>query len=385
VAAAAATPLWGQEYRLALGADVAYDDNILRLSSNVSPSDVGLGNRPRGSPIYRAYVDASAEIPVSRQVFGVRLIGNVFKFSEYSYLDYSALNGGLTWRWQAGDLWNGLVSYEHTKDLAPFIDFSPIVQDLRTLDAARVTAEYWLHPSWRLYAGGAYTDGTNSSDLLKPSDFRVYTGELGVTYRGVGDNYIRGLVAYSDGEYPNREPGSPFGAEYNQVDFGLDVLWNFSDKTSLYGRAAYTDRHYPNASGRDFGGPTGNLTFNWGLTGRTAIKFDLRREISPWEDVSGRFYITDAVGVAPSWEITSVLRLEAGYEYWRRTYPNEGILNVPARNDTLNFARVALKWTPARSWLVRVGYQWSTRDSNVPLVDFRDNLFLATVEFSLNR
>jgi hypothetical protein len=191
-------------------------------------------------------------------------------------------------------------------------------------------------------------------------------------------------LIYSTGEYPNRIVGDPFGTEYSQYDLGVDVLWNFTDRTSLYGRVAYTDRRYSDVSGRDFNGPTGNLVFNWGLTGKTAIRFDLRREIGLWEDLAGRYYVTTIAGVTPVWDITAALRLEASYEHWRRTYPNEGVTNLPEREDNLDFARVMLRWTPARSWLLRVGYQWSTRDSNFPLADFRDNLYFATVQFAFN-
>lgn len=379
-----ATPAFAQEYQLATGVDLAYDDNILRLPSNVAPAQVGVGDRSRGSMIYRAYVSADAKIPVGRQEFVLNLVGNAFWFPEYSYLDYNALNGGVTWNWAAGERWSGIASYTHTKAIAPFIDFTPVAQNLRTLDTARVTAEYWLHPSWRPYVGATWTDATSSYAPLQPGDTRIYAGDFGVKYQGAGDNSIRGFVEYSRGEFPNRLVGDPFGTEYDQYDFGVDLLWFFTDRSNLYGKVAYTDRQYPNATGRDFNGPTGNLTFNWGLTGKTAVRFDLRRELGLWEDIATRYYITDVVGITPTWDITAALRLEASYEHWRRTYPNEGVTTLPEREDSLDFARVVLRWTPSRSWLVRVGYQWSTRDSNVPLADFTDNLLFATVQFALN-
>lgn len=379
-----ATSALAQEYQLAAGVDLAHDDNILRLPSNVSPSQVGVGDRSRSSMIYRAYVSADAKVPVGRQEFLLNLVGNAYWVPEYSYLDYNALNGGLTWNWQAGERWSGIASYQHTKAIAPFIDFSPIAQNLRTLDTARVTAEYWLHPSWRPYVGATWTDATSSYAPFQPGDTRIYAGDVGVKYQGAGENSIRGFVEYSRGDFPNRLEGDPFGTEYDQYDFGVDLLWFITDRTNLYGKVAYTDRQYPNASGRDFNGPTGNLTFNWGLTGKTAVRFDLRRELGLWEDVATRYYITDVVGITPTWDITAALRLEASYEHWRREYPNDGVTALPEREDNLDFARVALRWTPSRSWLLRVGYQWSTRDSNVPLADFNDNLIFATVQYALN-
>lgn len=384
VLAAAAAPAWAQEYELAVGVDPAYDDNIMRLPSNVSPSQVGAGDRSRGSAIYRGYFSANAKVPVGRQEFELNLVGNAFKFSEYSYLDYNALNGSFAWRWQAGERWSGLAYYEHVKTIAPFIDFTPVVRNLRTYDMARVTAEYWLHPSWRPYVGASWTDATSSYEPAQPGDVRVYAGELGVKYQAAGDNNIRGVFTYSSGEYPNRIVGDPFGTEYSQYDVGVDMLWNFTDRSSLYGRVAYTDRQYSDASGRDFSGPTGNVVFNWGVTGKTAIRFDLRREIGLWEDLAGRYYVTTVAGITPVWDISAALRLEASYEHWWRSYPNEGVTTLPEREDNLDFARVVLRWTPTRNWLLRVGYQWSQRDSNFPLADFRDNLYFATVQFAFN-
>ena len=384
LASLAAAPAWGQEYQLSVGVDPAYDDNVLRLPSNVSPAQVGVGDRSRGSMIYRAYAAANAKVPVGRQEFEVNLIGNAYKVSEYSYLDYTALNGNAAWKWQAGERWSGVAFYEHVKAIAPFIDFTPVAQNLRTLDTARVTAEYWLHPSWRPYVGATWTDARSSYAPLQPGDTQIYAGDIGLKYQGAGENNIRGFVEYSRGEFPNRIAGDPFGTEYDQYDFGVDTLWFLTDRTNLYGKVAYTDRQYPGASSRDFNGPTGNLTFNWGLTGKTAVRFDLRREIGLWEDIATRYYITEVAGITPTWDITAALRLEASYEHWRRNYPTEGVTALPEREDTLDFARVQVRWTPSRSWLLRLGYQWSTRDSNFPLVDFNDNLFFGTIQFSLN-
>lgn len=384
LASLAAAPAWGQEYQLSVGVDPAYDDNVLRLPSNVSPAQVGVGDRSRGSMIYRAYAAANAKVPVGRQEFEFNVIGNAYKVSEYSYLDYTALNGNAAWKWQAGERWSGVAFYEHVKAIAPFIDFTPVAQNLRTLDTARVTAEYWLHPSWRPYVGATWTDARSSYAPLQPGDTQIYAGDIGLKYQGAGENNIRGFVEYSRGEFPNRIAGDPFGTEYDQYDFGVDTLWFLTDRTNLYGKVAYTDRQYPGASNRDFNGPTGNLTFNWGLTGKTAVRFDLRREIGLWEDIATRYYITEVAGITPTWDITAALRLEASYEHWRRNYPTEGVTALPEREDTLDFARVQVRWTPSRSWLLRLGYQWSTRDSNFPLVDFNDNLFFGTIQFSLN-
>jgi len=78
------------------------------------------------------------------------------------------------------------------------------------------------------------------------------------------------------------------------------------------------------------------------------------------------------------------VRLETSYERWWRQYLGNPIgptLGLPQRDDDLSFARFGAQWTPTRNWLLRVGYQWSSRNSNYQTFNFDDNIVFGNVEF----
>ena len=60
----------------------------------------------------------------------------------------------------------------------------------------------------------------------------------------------------------------------------------------------------------------------------------------------------------------------------------EVLLTFPHIEDQLNFVRAGAIWTPTRNWLVRLGVQWSNRDSNRSGFDFSgDTVVFGTIQF----
>jgi exopolysaccharide biosynthesis operon protein EpsL len=374
----------GRRFRFAVGTDIAHDDNVFRLPAGFTTGTLGATGRTNQSTIARVYAQGNIDVPVSRQRFLAQATANAYSFSGLSYLNYNSLDFRGAWLWQAGNLWRGELRYDHLKGLTPFIDGRPVVQNLRTLDYAVATAEYSLTPRWSLTMGANGYDASNSDIGYQPANVRQATGELGVKYFGSGPNYIQALGAYSRGKYPDRIATPQFDDEYDQMDLGVEVFYGVSDLSFARGRLNYTSRTYPNVSERDFSGPTGRVEFVWGISPKTGINFNARRELGVFEDITTSYTLTDIVAVAPWWEVFPRVRLEATYERWWREYRGDPFALAAGRalrEDDLSFVRFGVQWTPTRNWLLRIAYQYSTRDSNYPEFSFDDNLVFGTVEF----
>ena len=370
---------------VAVGLDAGHDDNVFRLPSGESTTGIGAPGRPNSSTITRLYGQANLDLSAGRQRYLAQLTISDYRFSGLSYLNYTAPEFRGAWLWQAGERWQGEITYNHLQSIASFLDTRPFERNLQTLDYASASAEYALTPNWRVGGTVIGYDADNSAEASRAADVQQLTGEFGVRYLATDGNYIRAFGAVSSGDYPNRTASALFDDSYDQTDVGADVLYRLSDISWLRGRIGYTSREYPNVSARDFGGVTGRLDFVWGISPKTSIDFNVRRELGVFETPDSSYYVTTAIGIAPTWQVLPKLRLEAAYEHWWREYLGEpatiaGLL--PQREDQLNFVRAGAVWTPTRNWLVRLGVQWSNRDSNRSAFDFSsDTVVFGTVQF----
>jgi exopolysaccharide biosynthesis operon protein EpsL len=376
----------GSRYRMSAGTDLVYDDNVFRLPSGVSTSAVGASGRSNTSVIGRAFVQGNFDLPYSRQRFLAEVQANYYTFSNLRYLDYAALNMRGAWLWRAGDQLSGTLRYERLQGLADFIDVRPTVQNIRSLDTAAGSAEYALTPRWAVSGGLISYQAKNNDSGFKVGNVDQSTVELGLRYLATGTNYIRGFAASSKGRYPNRVVTATQDDRYTQNEFGVEALYALSERTSGRARLGYTTRHNPTVSARNFSGLTGRGEWIWGVSAITSVAFTARREIGVFEDVSTNFMVTNAIAIAPRWDVTPSIRLEAAYERWLREFKGDVVgapAGQPQRSDTIDFLRLSAGWTATRNLRLRTGVQWSHRSSNLPLLDFTSNVLFVSAEYRL--
>jgi exopolysaccharide biosynthesis operon protein EpsL len=374
-----------RRFWLGAGIDIARDDNVFRLPEGSSTAAVGAAGRTNSSTITRAYGQVNADVNVGAQRLLAQFSLSDYRFSGLSYLDYVSPEFRGSWRWRLGSNWSGEVNYNHLKLMASFLDTRPIAQNLQTLDYLNATGEYAISPRWRIGGGLIGYTAKNSADFARAGNSQQITEEIGLKYMTTERYYVRGFASASQGSYPNRTASATFDDEYSQTDAGIDVLYGVSDISSLRGRVGYTSRSYPNVKQRDFSGATGRLDFVWGLSPKTALDFNVRRELGVFEVADASYYVTTAAGVAARWEFLPRFRLEAGYERWWREYLGEPAAvagTVVQRKDELDFIRAGVTWNATRNWFARLGVQRSTRDSNRNDFDFkRDTVIFGTVQF----
>jgi exopolysaccharide biosynthesis operon protein EpsL len=387
-AIAAAPPAGALEedtWTFGVGGGLAYDDNLLRLPSDASPARLGVGDRPRGTWVMNGFARVAFDGRASRQRFRGFVQGNLYRFGDYSYLDWQGVDLNATWLWEAGNRWNGTLAYDRVEFLSGLADFTALVQNLRSVETARANAEYWLHPRWRLTGGFTGTFLRNSSAALRGTNLDQYAYGAGFKYVSTQQNFVVFGARYTRGEYPERAaPSFIADNRFTQYDVGVDLSWAVGGKAELLGNIAYTRRELPNIPSRDFSGPTGNLRLVWRASGKTGIDALLQRGIGAVDDVTANYIVTDTARLAPYWLASDKVRLDAYYQYQRRDYQGDpGLVSgLPQREDRLRFAGLGARWQPSRNWQVGLNYVYSTRSSNYPSLDFTDNTLSATVQFA---
>ncbi len=381
----------GSRYRLAVGSDMAYDDNIYRVPGNQSRVVVTPGvSYSNSGRIGRYYAQGNIDLPVSRQRFLGQVTGSVYRFPDHSYLDYEAIDFRGGWLWEVGDSLKGMLRYDHQRGLADFIDVQPVAQNVRTYQNWLGSAEYSVTPRWALTGSVNGYQSKNGDRGYAAGDLRQRTTELGLKYYATGANYVRALYAVTDGRYPSRVQTIDVDDEFEQREIGGEARYQVSEATNFIGRYVRTRREFPDVPRNNQEKPNWRLDFNWGISPKTRLNVNTRREYGIFEfvDLTSPTRILSApslntiYGVAPSWDIVPTVRLELSYERWRRELP--GL--TATRTDRLEFLRLSARWNPNRNWLARVGVLQSSRDSTAKDVNgislnFTDRVVYGTVEY----
>jgi hypothetical protein len=369
----------GSRYRLAVGTDMAFDNNIYRAPRR-GPEVLYQGTLyPYEGWISRYYAQGNIDLPVSRQRFLGQVSGSAYQFREHGYLNYTALDYRVGWLWEAGDRLKGVLRYEHQDGLADFIDVRPFTKNVRTYENWIANAEYSVTPRWVLTGGFTGYNAKNGDPGFAPGDLRQTMTEVGVKYNATGLNFIKVFYAMADGKYPNRVQTRTLDDQFEQRDIGVGGLYQITDATNFVGRYVLTRREFPDVPANNQTKPNWRIDFNWAFSPKTAINLNTRKEYGVFEDalVTSSAYLNTVYGIAPWWEIVPTVRLELAYERWQRDISEL----TPPRSDDLSFWRLSARWTPTRDWLARIGLLQSKRSSTVDTLNFTDRVVYGTVEY----
>ena len=376
----------GSRYRLAVGSDMAYDNNVYRVPGKASQVLVAPGvSYSNTAWIRRYYAQGNIDLPVSRQRFLGQVSGSAYRFEGHSYLDYESIDYRAGWLWEVGDSLKGVLRYDRQRGLADFIDVRPTTQNVRTYENWLASAEYGVTPRWALTGALGGYQAKNGDRGFAPGDLRQRMTEVGLKYNATGANYVRGLYAVANGRYPNRVQTIDVDDEFTQRDVGVEALYQISDATNFTGRYVRTRREFPDVPRNNQERPNWRVDFNWALSPKTALNLNTRQEYGIFEFVdptnTARILsapsLSTVYGVAPWWEVVPTIRIELSYERWRRAFP--GLTTT--RTDKLEFVRLSARWMPNRDWLGRIGVLQSRRDSTVDSFDFTDRVVYGTAEY----
>jgi hypothetical protein len=409
----------GDVVKFTLGAGVAYDDNIFRLPSSQNP-DPRAGTTSRGDTIFTLNAGATVNKDISRQ--NVVLNANVVQalYAQVNDLNYTLFNFGGIWNWQVGNKFSGQIGYTQVQYPNYFLDASARVsgfqQNIRTAGTPFASAGYQFHPNWEVRARYEFADITNSEQRFKVTDLEESRYQGGVRYRTEFGNLVDLYYRYTDGTRPNfcsaflnAEGNSVVNLACNSLlppelrfaysalqsdrsytgnEFGVNVeRWEFSGKSRFAGFLAYTTRDYPNFKGRNFSGPTGNLTYFWLPTARTALNLSIYRLIGVYADLTTNYIITTGVSLKPTWQATGRLGVGVVGTYENRDYAGDpGVIlatqGLPKRSDDLITLGVNANYAILRTLQGTLYYTWTKRNSNFPNLDFTDNIIGAGVQWT---
>jgi exopolysaccharide biosynthesis operon protein EpsL len=378
----------GDVAKFNLGAGVAYDNNVFRLPSDVTPSPAS-GSTKRGDTIFTLNAGAAINKNVSRQNF--ELGGNIIQrlYTEHTEFDTTLFNFGGTWNWRIGNQFGGEIGYVQNQYPNAFLEVTSFTPNKRTVAIPFASIGYQFHPSWELRARYQFVDITNSAERFKVSDLEQSVYEGGVRYRTQFGNLVDLYYRFTDGKRTNvvLDPLVPNTGKFEQNDVGFNVVrWELSGRSRFSGFLAYTNRSYELAPQRDYSGPTFNLSYIYLPTGSTSVNLSVYRLIGAFTDVTTNYIVTTGVTLAPTWQATSKLAFGMNAFYQDRDYKGDpgiipAVLGEDKRNDDLYSVGVNATYAILRTLKATLYYTWTKRDSNIELRDFTDSIVGTGIEW----
>lgn len=350
---------------IVVGGSVTYDSNLFRLP--------GLLFDPQSETISTAYAKLLIDKPYGQQRFVVDVTGTVYRYDRFSQLDFTGLDYRAAWLWHVTPRVSGTLSADRVEVPVSFEDSRSFRRNVRISERRAFTLDGWVTGGWHLLLGVRQSDQTSEQLLQPESDFREYTGELGVKYAARSGSSISLTGRSTDGNYINRvfNVVTLDDTGFRQYDTELTGSWILGEKSDLFGRLTYLDRRHDHFAQRDFSGTAGEVRYAWKPTSKLSLNLSARREIVPWQDLLSNYRVNNVLSFAPTWRATAKTTVQMRLARTYSNFPSSPFLAaVPERNDTTSLALVGVDWSPLRNVSVNASLQRQIRSSSDPFVEY---------------
>ncbi|MCC4116423.1 outer membrane beta-barrel protein [Aromatoleum toluclasticum] len=305
----------GDALNFSVSQSIRYESNLFRLDD---------GERAPENKAHDTVSETGVGMKFDRRYGRQRFLADLnlvsARYAIHNDLDHDRPDAGLAWDWQLGDRWSGELGHAYRETLTPFDEAGGTERNMNAYTRSHVSADFWWHPRWAVGAGFAHARSRFDRDDADLAEFDADTVDLNLTYRPPTGNRAVLTLRDTDGEYVNRPavPGSI--RDYRQQEVRLGGEWRLSGATRVSGFIGRTRVEYRLAPERDFRGTVGRVGLVWDTTAKTSVDLSVRREIGAQQDLVANYAVTEAVRLAPKWNVTEKVSLGAGLEWRRRDY-----------------------------------------------------------------
>jgi exopolysaccharide biosynthesis operon protein EpsL len=344
-----------------VGGSLSYDSNLFR-SPDASAERYAT-----------TYAGLSLDKAYAQQRIRLDITGVAYRYDNFSYLDFDALNYLGAWDWQLGPRIGGTLSATRVQSLVDYSEFQrPGELNVRTTENFALGADAWVFGGWHLTGALSRVKNRYSVPFPQEGSYEADGREGGVKWESARANWLAFNLRVLDGRYDR--PLVPL----LQVDDGFRrsetealASWRLMGKSSFDGRVAWIDYVSEHFAARDFSGLAARLRFAWQATAKLGIDAGFTRDIEPWTDISASYRVDQRVTLGASWQAAArtTLRLEArqGESDFRQPLPGfAGTL----RHDDEGSVRLNAEWRALRNLTLSAGAQRYRQSSNDPAANF---------------
>ncbi len=330
-----------------IGATASYtrDSNVFRLPGATADSIYSLGAL------------AGFDQPIGRQRLYANGVVRNNRYQNLTQLDNTSygLNAGLDW--STINKLSGTLSFSGSSSLINYGAGNATGTTNRNIEKsnqALASVQYGLASLVSLQGSLTHRNLTYSDPTYQANGLTQNAVSLGVNYRPSGALTLGTALRLTRGDYEGN------GGSFNRRDIDFTGTWVPSGLSTINGRLSVGRQTVDGAaSGRDFSGATGYLSWAYQATGRLQFTTWASRDTgaeSGFFNFNGQqvrgigdtSQIVDTLAVDSAYALTSKIRLTAGVRTARRSLVN----GAQQGNDTVNGASLGASYAPLRNVLL---------------------------------
>ena len=374
--AATATATSDDTFRPYVGSSLNYDDNLLRLSDDVSAQQAA-GKKTKGDFIKQIRAGVDMDWQINRQHLLLKANINQNWFETYSNLDYLGHDVLSQWNWSIGSKLQGELGYSNKVALGSFSQLNRLISNSQTVEKYIANGSYQVIPDWFFHAGYSHDDLNYSVTSRQISNRSEDAGVIGIKYQSAQKNLLGLKISLTQGSYPKRvfSNTSILDNGYSRNSYELDWVWNYSVKTRIDGNIGYTHQNYNHLSIRNFESLTTHGNILWEATGKTSFLFSAWRDIVQAETLTSSFMLRQGLRLTPSWLATPKVEFSMPISYEQQDYLGESglvIKGATARLDEVVLVGLNVRYKPIENTETSLFGQYEDRRSNNQFRSYED-------------
>ncbi|MBX3606148.1 MAG: hypothetical protein KF788_12770 [Piscinibacter sp.] len=315
--------------------------------------------------------------PIGRQRLVLDLAAGVNRYKNNTQLDGNTTRAAVRLDWATAGRLSGQASAFQRESLFRYDLDRQQAFTGRTVQRSRgaaLLAQLGVVTQWTLEGGLSATDDRYSRTEFQYRDLRQLAGTVGLRWRPHEQTSLRVAARHTDGRYPHYAVdagGAVLPDEFRRDDLELSLRWTPSDASDLRARVSHTRERHDLQGARDGNGWTGELVYDWTLTGKTGLTLGALRDSSAGaSSFDDTLIVHDSSDARRStrwqarlrWDATSKIRVLAELTHQRRTLDDSFVLTpqleggVPlaqgtTARDRLTTASLNLRYQASRGLL----------------------------------
>ena len=367
-----------------IGSSVTWDNNVFHLPSSVDPQAL-LGKPTKSDRISATYAGLRVDKPYAQQRFLLDLTGTAYRYDNFSFLDFDALQYQGAWQWHFTPRVSGTLAADRTEALVNYTDFrDPSTRNVRTVQNRLFSVDAWLFGGWHLLGAARQQAAKNTAPFIQLGSYRVTGGEGGIKYVAGSGSSVTFNLRSAAGHFTDRaaDPVTLVDDGFRRSESELLATWIVTGKSTLDARLARVDYRSSHFAERDFTGSAARLGYRWLPTARLSLNLAVSRDLQPWQDDFGSYRVDTRLSFGPRWQLGARTALALTLDHVASDFRNPVVpFAGPERRYAFRSAQLALDWQILRNVTIKASLQRSLQTSTDPTVPF--SATVATLDASL--
>jgi exopolysaccharide biosynthesis operon protein EpsL len=319
-------------------------------------------------------VGINLSLPYSLQRFELdaSLVANQFQINKN--FDFTGKNFNGTWFWSVTPQLHGTLNSTRSETLVPANDsVDPTARNKSSVQNTALAAAYDLGGPWQVTAGVVNTNTVNERAVIGQADDHATGANAGLRYVLGSGNSLAYFHQVAKGDS---------SSHYVLTTDDVAVVWVLSGNTTLNGHLAAIQQKFDTLPQFDFSGTSGAANLVWRITGKTSIAAGWQRDLVSYQTANTTYTQTDAISIAPSWQISPITSVRAQYREGVLTDQGNPFGATSSREDRLKDASLTFSWQPYQQLSLTATVAQTSRSSNLANTDFKAQLITLGAVFS---